>query len=436
MTSTLPPTTGETRTRQVLVSEDGSKVSRLVYSDEAIYQRELDTIFTTSWLPLGHDSQLPKKGSFFTTFMGEDAVIVSRGQDDKIHVNLNACSHRGARVCLEDSGVAKKFTCPYHSWSFAVDGRLVGVAMEEQYFQNPPIDKSEYGLTAVPMVDTIHGMIFANFDPNAKSLRESLGNMVPFLDAIFGRQEGGVEVIGSPQKWRVPTNWKVYQDNFAGDEYHVSSTHGSAVETINLDWDSYLTGVKHCYTEGGHGFAAHFDLPNGAKDPYTTVEQASIFSPETQAYMIQEAAAAEKNVSAIHLRCQLIAGQVFPNWSLLPVYNTFRVCHPKGPNEIELWSYFFISKNAPEEVKKELGKAYNFTFGPAGIIEQDDSAVWESIAKTAQGAQGRRGFTHYPMGLGEEFWHEGLGCMITERLSEAAQRNFYRHWGDVMEVRG
>ncbi|TDD92230.1 aromatic ring-hydroxylating oxygenase subunit alpha [Actinomadura rubrisoli] len=434
MTTTEKPAERSPVLTRGLVSKDGSRVSRAVYSDEQLYLRELDTIFGKAWLPLGHESQLPKKGSFFTTFMGEDAVIVSRGADDRIRVHLNACSHRGATVCLEDSGTAKSFVCPYHAWTFAADGRLVGVAMEDRYYKTVPIDKSRHGLTPVAHVDSVHGMIFATFDPNARPLREALGNMIPFLDAIFGRQEGGVEVIGAPQKWRVPTNWKIYQDNFAGDEYHVSSTHGSSVETIQLDWDAYLEEVRHCYVEGGHGFAARFVEPNGAESAYTTVEQPSLFSVETQAYLAQEAAEAERRVSAVHLRCQLVAGTVFPNWSLLPVYNTFRICHPKGPNEIELWSYFFVAKNAPEQVKRELGKAYNFSFGPAGIIEQDDSAIWESVARTARGAYGRRGVADYSMGLGEESWHEGLGCMITPRLSEAAQRNFYRHWAAVMEV--
>lgn len=434
MTAIDHPSDRLTSPGAALVSKDGSRISRSIYADEAIYREELTTIFAKAWLPLGHESQVPTRGSFFTTFMGEDSVIVARGADDRVHVHLNACSHRGATVCLEDSGTTRSFTCPYHAWTFATDGRLVGVAMEDTYYKTVPIDKAQYGLTPVAQVDSIHGMLFATFDPDAVPLREALGNMVPFLDAIFGRQEAGVEVIGAPQKWRVPTNWKIYQDNFAGDEYHVSSTHGSSVEAIQLDWDAFLEGVVHCYVEGGHGFAAKFEGPDGAEHPYPTVEQPSLFSPETQAYMEQEARDAEARVSALHLRCQLIAGTVFPNWSLLPVFNTFRICHPKGPNEIELWSYFFVAKDAPDSVKRELGKAYNFSFGPAGIIEQDDSAVWESIARTARGGQGRRGTANYNMGLGEESWHEGLGCMLTERLTEAAQRNFYRHWAGVMGV--
>lgn len=413
-----------------LVSPDGAHVSRSIYSSRDIYERELREIFSKQWLPLGHESQLAGPGTYFTTYMGEDPVIVTRGADDRIHVFLNACSHRGARVCLDDEGSAKMFMCPYHAWTFGLDGRLIGVPMNERLYGG--IDKALYGLQSVAQIETLHGLIFATFNPDAPPLREHLGAVVPFLDAVFNRRAGGVEIIGQPQKWRVPTNWKIYQDNFAGDEYHVSSTHGSSIEVVGLDWEAYLQGLIHCAFDGGHGLAAHFELPNGRPDPYFPVEQPDLFSQETQDYFKAVVDEFEQRVSPVHARCLLNAGTVFPNFSLLPVFNTFRIAHPKGPEEIELWSYCYVDRDAPERVKQELVKFYAFSFGPSGIIEQDDSAVWESIATTARGTQGGLGHSHFTMGLGNERWHEGLGCMITDRLSEAAQRSFYRGWAKAM----
>lgn len=416
-----------------LVSTDGSQVSRKIFSSQEIYEKELENIFAKAWLPLGHESQLPKPGSYFTTYMGEDPVIVARAPDGKIHAHLNACSHRGAKVCLDDAGSAKTFTCPYHAWSYALDGRCIAIAKEEKYFKTCPVDKNRMGLDSVAKLDSYRGFIFATFDPAAPPLLDHLGPIVPFLDTIFNRRAGGIEIIGQPQKWRVPTNWKIYQDNFAGDEYHVGTTHGSSVEAIGLDWDSYLdAGVIHCAIDGGHGFAAHFQFPNGREQPYLPVEQPDLLSPATQDYYRATLAEADERLSKVHSRCQLIAGAVFPNWSHLPVYNTFRICHPKGPNEIELWSYVYCDKDAPASVKQEMVKFYNFTFGPAGIIEQDDSAIWESIATTSRGQRGRDGHSHYNMGLGDERWHEGLGCMVTPQLSEAGMRSFYRGWAKAM----
>lgn len=418
-----------------LVAPDGSSVSREIFSSQDIYDKELRNIFGKSWLPLGHESQLPKPGSYFTTYMGEDPVIVSRAADGKIHVHLNACSHRGAKVCLDDFGTAKTFTCPYHAWTYALDGRCIAIASEDKYYKGPncQIDKSKMGLQPVAMVDQYRGFIFATFDPGASSLEQHLGPLIPFLDTFFNRRAGGIEIIGAPQKWRVPTNWKIYQDNFAGDEYHVGSTHGSSCEAIGLDWNAYIDqGLIHCAIDDGHGFAAHFQLPNGGPEPYLPVEQPDLLSPETQEYYRSVMAEAKERLSDIHMRCQFIAGTVFPNWSLLPVFNTFRICHPRGPNEVELWSYTYCDKDAPASVKAELVKFYNFSFGPAGIIEQDDSAVWESVAATARGTQGRLGRAYYNMGVGDEFLHEGLGCKISPRLSEAGMRSFYRGWAKAM----
>jgi 3-phenylpropionate/trans-cinnamate dioxygenase alpha subunit len=421
------------RPTEPLVDLDGGRVNRRVYSDRAIYDQELRDIFGKKWLLLGHESQIRSNGSYFTTYMGEDPIIVSRDGAGRIHAHLNACAHRGARVCLDDGGVAKMFLCPYHAWSFGLDGRLIGVPHNDRFY-GKRLDKSELNLRAVAKLETLYGLIFATFDPDAVPLREHLGAIVPFLGAVFDRSEGGVEIVGSPQKWRVPTNWKIYQDNFAGDEYHVASTHGSSIEAIGLDWDTYLGGLIHCAIDGGHGLSAHFEQPNGRKDPYTPMEQPTLLSQNTQDYLYGTLAEVDRRCSRIHARCQWAAGAVFPNFSLLPVFNTFRIVHPKGPGEIELWSYCYVDRDAPADVKRELVKFYNLSFGPAGIIEQDDSAVWESIATSARGVQGRKGWSDYTMGLGDEHWHEGLGCMITDRLSEAAQRSFYRSWAKAMGV--
>ena len=420
------------RARQPLVSSDGSQVAREIFSSQEIYELELKNIFGKKWLPLGHETQLPKPETYFTTFMGEDPIIVTRDKNNEIHAFINACSHRGATVCQDDAGEAKSFSCPYHAWGFALDGSCIAVAHEKKFFANSGLDKSLLGLERVAKIDTYRGFIFATFDPDAPPLLEHLGPLVPFLDTFFNRRAGGIEIIGHPQKWRVPTNWKIYQDNFAGDEYHVGVTHGSSIEAIRLDWNTHLETMIHCAVDGGHGFAAHFELPDGRAEPYLPVQQVDLLSPGTHDYYRSVMPEVEERLSKVHSRCQLIAGTVFPNWSLLPLFNTFRICHPKGPDEIEIWAYFYCDKDAPKSVKQEMVKFYNFSFGPAGIIEQDDSAVWESIATTARGHRGRGLSSLYTMGLHDERWHEGLGCTITPRLSEAGMRSFYRGWAEAM----
>jgi phenylpropionate dioxygenase-like ring-hydroxylating dioxygenase large terminal subunit len=126
------------------------------------------------------------------------------------------------RVCRYDEGNTKVFRCPYHSWTYKTDGTLIGVQDYEKAYQ-PPFDKSKWGLTEVAQLANYMGTIWATWDKDAPSFEEYLG------DARFGFDQGlcawdggdgGTELLGSVQKWKVPCNWKFVAENFAGDWLH------------------------------------------------------------------------------------------------------------------------------------------------------------------------------------------------------------------------
>src|SRR4051794_7205130 len=102
-----------------LVDPDGGFVQRAIYVDREIYDLEQERIFARSWLYLAHETQLREPGDYITTFMGEDPVIVVRGADGQIQAFLNACRHRGMRVCRADEGNTSFFRCPYHAWTYS-----------------------------------------------------------------------------------------------------------------------------------------------------------------------------------------------------------------------------------------------------------------------------------------------------------------------------
>ena len=195
-----------------MVTADGGLVDRRIFADAEIYRQEMENIFAHCWLFLCHESQVAQPGDFFSTYMGEDPVLVTRDGDGKVHAFLNVCRHRGNRVCRADLGNASAFVCAYHGWTYGNDGRLIAVpSLKEAYYDE--LDTSKWGLVPVAQLDSYKGFYFATFDAQAPSLLEYLGEMAWYLDAFIDRREGGIEVVGGVHKWVIPCNWKFSAEN-------------------------------------------------------------------------------------------------------------------------------------------------------------------------------------------------------------------------------
>jgi 3-phenylpropionate/trans-cinnamate dioxygenase subunit alpha len=166
-----------------LVDAEGGLLDRALFTDELVYRQEQRRIFATHWLFLAHADQFHKPGDFFTTYMGEDPVIVTMDKNRKIRAFLNSCRHRGVRVCRAELGATRSFTCTYHGWAYDLEGKLISIPNKEGYPDS--FQSGDWGLVEVPNVDSYHGLIFGNWDPGASSLRDSLGGLTWYLDAML-----------------------------------------------------------------------------------------------------------------------------------------------------------------------------------------------------------------------------------------------------------
>ena len=118
-------------------------VDRVIFSDQSIYEMELERIFARAWNFMCHESQIPKAGDFFLSFIGEESVIATRDKKGELQVLLNSCRHRGNAVCRAESGNARSFLCTYHGWTYGLDGSLIGVPGYKDFYHEQ-LDKSQW----------------------------------------------------------------------------------------------------------------------------------------------------------------------------------------------------------------------------------------------------------------------------------------------------
>ena len=247
-----------------LVDLEGGVISREIFVNESIYRQELENVFTRAWLFVGHESQIPNPGDFYTSRMGEESVILVRDKANTIHVFLNSCRHRGMKVCRYDSGNTSLFTCPYHSWTYTTDGKIRGIPLYKALYDGV-LDREQWSLIEVAKLANYKGTIWATWDPEAPDFETYLGDAKVHLDQALDCRDGrpgGSEVIGV-HKWVFPANWKYAAENFLGDTYHNPSHRSvdligigpSARHGVKGRRDNELEQAQHVWISypAGHG---------------------------------------------------------------------------------------------------------------------------------------------------------------------------------------
>lgn len=415
--------------RQLVDHRKGTQ-RKSIFWDEDIYRQELQCVFGRSWLFLAHESQIPNPGDFFCTYMAEDAVIVVRGQDHKVRAFLNTCSHRGNRVCFAESGNTKSFTCNYHGWCYGLDGSLVNIPLQREAYHDR-IDRSRLGLRPVPKVESFAGFVFGCLDPDAPSLREYLGELAWYMEFFATR---GMELLGPPLKSILHCNWKVPAENFACDVYHVGWTHVAALKLLDgpLSAAAGNTGLPpdplgiQVSTRYGHGFGAIWESA-------TTLHRGHAFDDYLKHH--------QKEISETlgEWRAKLYRAHwdttIFPNCSFLYGTNTWKVWHPRGPHETEVWTWTLVEKEMPASLKRTIQKEAIRTFGTAGTFESDDGQNFYGCTFTGQGEAARKGNVTNQMGNGRGVPHPELpGLVADNNYSELSARGFYRFWSEIMSA--
>lgn len=416
-----------------------------IFHREDLYKLELERVFGRCWLFVAHESMLKATGDYITTFMGEDPVIVTRDGLGKIRVFLNRCRHRGVQVCPLDRGNAKSFSCPYHGWTYGLDGALNNVPLDFVY--GGALDTASLGLIEVPKVSSYGGFVFANLDAGAMSLDEYLGDMRYYFDNMFGRLDaGGVEMSPIKQRGISHHNWKIAADN-GSDMYHVAMTHAGGISTLQ-DFAEYVP-------EDGGADAIYLSTAGGA--PHSVL--ATQWCTDAEGYDLRMAKQIDKEsvdyVKSRHASIRqkdpriapgyLAVATIFPTLLFVDVGPlttavAIELWHPKGPDKTETWVYQFVEKDAPQSLKEFSARQMMRFHSLSGSIVPDDHENWERFHAGSRGTASRRVSLNYSQGLGD--FHgsdnyrsrkfDGLPGDITYGISERGARELYKHWLTLM----
>jgi salicylate 5-hydroxylase large subunit len=428
---------------------ESSRVPFWAYTDAQLYQRELEKIFYCDhWCYVGLAVEIPEAGDFKLSWVGERQVIVVRDRvapkdrsvDHGIRVVENRCAHRGVRFCQQPQGKARSFVCPYHQWTYKLNGDLAGLPFKDGV---PATDEAgspcvnggmpadfdirQHGLAKL-RVAVLHGLVFATFSDTAPPFEDYIGPQVmPWLDRIFKGRE--LALLGYNRQ-RIPGNWKLMMENIK-DPYHPGLLHTWFV-TFGLwraDQKSRMVmdeqgrhavmisrrnegGENAAVTQGVTSFKENMTLKDPrlldvVAEPWWTVPDPSHPGEEIT-----------PTVTMITL---------FPSVIIQQQVNSLSTRHivPHGNGSFDfVWTHFGFADDTPGMTQRRLRQAN--LFGPAGFVSADDGEVIELSQKGFE-QSGEFGETMCELG--------GTGTGGTEHMvTETLIRSMYAYWRKVMGV--
>jgi fatty-acyl-CoA synthase len=351
---------------------------------------------------------------------------MTRDEQGKVNLLLNRCSHRGNQVCSYDKGNARSFTCPFHSWTFANDGRLVGYAFPDGYDGQ---DKSKLSLGRVTRVQSYRGFVFGSFAAEGPTLEEHLGGAAETIDRLVrSSPEGEVEVTAGFLKHRVKANWKFILENEC-DGYHPAFVHSSIFGVADSAIGKLYGGASTALTRDYGNGHTEIDLrPEFRKRDApmswfgTTEERLPDYAARMKAAYGDEKAREIMIDGTPHV-------MIFPNLFIAEIQ--MFVIQPLAVDDSVQHVTALQFKGAPD-VNRRLRQQTMGSVGPAGLLLADDSEMYE---RCHRGVLARNPEWIF-LGRGEKRERrDDLGFKVGHVTDEIPSRGIWRHYRSLMEAR-
>lgn len=390
------------------------RVHRSCMTSEELLALEQQRIFETCWLYVGHESEVPERGSYRRRRIAGRPLILVRGSDGEVRVLENTCRHRGALVCRADSGRADAFTCFYHGWNYNNKGELVGVPDAEGYA--PSFHRAEHRLLA-PRTESYRGFYFVTFAAEAEDLLSYLGDARAFIDMVVDQSAHGIRIVPNSIRYGIKANWKLMAENSV-DSYHVPSLHTSYLQFMASQ------GVRVAVSEKGKAWGLDLGRGHGA---FSGVERsegaygspATRLGEPTRAQLERIRARLLERYGAEIADWQWPPGRVnflvFPNLAFVGT-TTVRTIWPLTATTTEVNAWTIVPA---DEAGAQLAARVNdvpLFQGPGGFATPDDVEALESC---------QAGFAAREV----EWTDLSKGMRRAPRNTDEAQiRGFWRQW--------
>ncbi len=405
-----------------LVQKD--RVHTSLYTDPALFEQEMDKVFSSTWVWVAHASEIPEAGSYKTTFVGRQPVVVVRDRKQQVHVLLNRCRHRAATVCEGHKGKTNSFVCPYHGWSYSLDGALRGVPSPESY--GDLLDKADFPLIKL-RVEEYAGMIFATFKDDIEPLVDYLGPAKKWMD-LFMKQGGGFPVkVAGEHRFRFPGNWKIQLENTT-DAYHFPLVHKSFLSSVDEQTEKMLDFVE------GPGLVE--DLGNGhsvmVMIPELVDLEANLDAPIPDRFAeLAEELRKDYPEDQVRRIVRAVGGSgfnlnLFPNVACSMAF--FRVLRPVSVTETEIHHAAIVMDGGPAAANQARLRLHEHFQGPMGFGTPDDAEAWDRVQRGS--FAGTNQWIMLNRGLAKEV--ETPDGRRSDVSAETGMRAAYRQWKKLM----
>ena len=366
----------------------GPQVHRDVYTSQAVFDLEMKHLFANTWVFVGHDSQTPDKGDYYTTQIGNQSVIQVRHSDGEIKVLHNRCPHKGTKIAIDREGnTGKFFRCPYHAWSFKTDGCLLSIPLKKGY-EGTGLAQTENakGMKPVGAVQNYRGFVFARLAGEGIAFDDFFQNSLSSIDNMVDRSPAGkLEVAGPPLRYMHKCNWKMLVENQT-DTCHPMVAHESSAGTAVKIWDSlgnpepkppamqiiapFMSPYEFFEEMGirtwpnGHG---HTGVNHSIHSDYSAIpgyfEAMSASYGEDRARAILD----ENRHNTVYFPSIMVKGPIQQLRNFIPL----------GPDKTLVESYIYRLVDAPDELLARTAMYNRMINAPTSIVGHDDLEMYE-----------------------------------------------------------